>query len=463
MLRQHNRSFLASQVLFDTFLISFIWHFSFKQAELAETSQVWNLNLFGGLYFFSLVLLISGFAKFGIYHSFRATEGLGDLFPIVGSFVTYLILTNLGLFVFSERKNPAQFLLIFSASGMVGMIFFRMLLRQFLKKLRSKGFNLRHILIVGDGRNAQEFARRIRRCRWMGFHIVGFLSESNYETDKHFWGIPVVGSITDLEDVLKEKQIDQVYCALSFDKIGLAKGISEKLEKSTADFRIVPDLAELSTLNTSFYMMDGIPVLGIRESPLQGINLIQKRIFDIVFSFTVLVVSLPMTLLIAFIIKTSSKGPIFFKQKRIGYDGREFSIIKFRSMPVDVEQASGPIWAEKNDGRATGFGSFLRKTSLDEWPQFFNVLMGSMSVVGPRPERPEFIVQFKEDIPRYMLRHKMKAGITGWAQVNGWRGRTSLTKRIQYDLHYIDNWSIWFDLKIILVTIIKGFIHKNAY
>jgi Undecaprenyl-phosphate glucose phosphotransferase len=428
-----------------------------------QKPEDWNQAVFGLFYLSSLCFVLLGFAQFKLYHSFRSHEGFRDLFPIVTSLLAYLGVFCTLVFLLSESTELIYFLLTFSISSLIFMTVVRLCLRALLKSLREKGYNLRHILVIGDGENAQEFARRIQRCRWMGFNITGFLTVDESHLEKVYWGIPVIGLVSDLEETLKTKQIDQVYCALSFDKMGLTKQVSETLERSTADFRIVPDLAAFSTLNTSLYKMDGIPVLGIRETPLQGVNVLLKRLFDIAFSSAALLMGLPMMLLIAAIIKATSKGPIFFRQTRVGYDQSEFKIIKFRSMPVDAENDSGPVWAEKNDGRATAFGSFLRRTSLDEWPQFFNVLVGSMSVVGPRPERPEFIAQFKEDVPRYMLRHKMKAGITGWAQVNGWRGKTSLTKRIQYDLHYIDNWSIWFDIKIILITIFKGFIHKNAY
>ena len=447
--------------MFDFVVISLIWVIANVRTQ--ELVGDWNIHIFNIYYMFSLSYLFFVFTQLKLYHSFRSHEGFRDLVPILVSIVSYLAISCSLVFLTNESIQVTYFLLIFSITSLVVMIFLRLCLRILLKNLREKGYNLRHILIIGDGKNAQELARRIQRCRWMGFNILGFLTVSSENLDKKFWGIPVVGRVDHLEKFLSGRQIDQVYCALSFDQMSLATQISKTLEKTTVDFRIVPDLGEFSTLNTSLYKMDGIPVLGIRETPLQGMNVLVKRLFDIGFSLCALVLSCPMMCVIAIIIKSTSKGPIFFRQTRVGYDGREFKILKFRTMPVDVEINSGPIWAEKNDGRATSFGSFLRKTSLDEWPQFFNVLVGSMSVVGPRPERPEFIGQFKADVPKYMLRHKMKAGITGWAQVNGWRGKTSLTKRIQYDLDYIDNWSIWFDLRIILITIVKGFIHQNAY
>jgi putative colanic acid biosynthesis UDP-glucose lipid carrier transferase len=207
----------------------------------------------------------------------------------------------------------------------------------------------------------------------------------------------------------------------------------------------------------------GLPVVNVSVSPMEGPNWLIKRVEDAMFSLAILVLISPLLLAIAIGVKLSSPGPVFYRQERVGWNGRPFEMLKFRSMPVDTENETGPVWAKRGEHRATGFGAFLRRTSLDELPQFINVLRGEMSIVGPRPERPVFVEKFKDEIPDYMKKHLVKAGITGWAQINGWRGDTDLEKRIEYDLYYIENWSLWFDIKIILLTLIKGFVHKNAY
>ncbi|MBT6049310.1 MAG: exopolysaccharide biosynthesis polyprenyl glycosylphosphotransferase, partial [Candidatus Scalindua sp.] len=225
----------------------------------------------------------------------------------------------------------------------------------------------------------------------------------------------------------------------------------------------IPDLIELATLRGGIGEFEGMPIISLRDTPLYGWNVVVKRVTDIVLSITILLAVSPLMIVISFLVKATSIGPVFYRQERMGLDGRIFSMLKFRTMETQAEKETGPVWAAKGDSRKTIIGSFLRKTSMDELPQFFNVLKGDMSIVGPRPEREFFIQQFRSKIPKYMLRHKMKAGITGWAQISGWRGNTSLEKRIEYDLYYIENWSLWFDLEIMWLTIWRGLVNKHAY
>ena len=229
------------------------------------------------------------------------------------------------------------------------------------------------------------------------------------------------------------------------------------------DIQVIPDIYEFITLRGGIEEFDGLPILNLRESPLYGWNIVLKRLADVALASSAIIILSPVMLFIAILVKLSSKGPVFYSQERMSIGGDTFRMLKFRSMGEDAEKESGAVWAKENDARRTRIGTLLRKTSLDELPQFFNVLKGDMSLVGPRPERPVFISQFRKDIPKYMLRHKMKAGITGWAQVNGWRGNTDLTKRIEHDIYYIENWSLMLDLKILILTLYKGLINRNAY
>ena len=254
-----------------------------------------------------------------------------------------------------------------------------------------------------------------------------------------------------------------MYIALPLSAHNRMEKILENLGEETVDIKVVPDLLQFMNLQAGVEDLDGLPVINLTESPFYGWNLITKRISDIVFSTLAIIVSGPLLVVIAIVIKLESKGSIVFRQERIGLDGKEFEMLKFRSMRMDAEDKTGPVWASSDDERRTRLGTFLRKTSFDELPQLFNVLAGDMSLVGPRPERPVFVNEFRKSIPKYMLRLKVKAGLTGWAQVNGWRGNTSLEKRIEFDLYYIKNWSLLFDLKIILMTFWKGFINPHAY
>jgi len=275
--------------------------------------------------------------------------------------------------------------------------------------------------------------------------------------------IPRLGGIDQLSHIIEAHKIDQVFIALSPEEQQYLPGLKETLSEQWVDVRIIPDLGTFRTLHTEVESFEDMPIVTIVQSPMTGWNQVLKRILDIFGALIALVLFAPLMLIIAIIIRLTSSGPSLYGQERMGLDGRTFNALKFRSMHYDAESETGAVWASENDERRTKFGTFLRKYSLDELPQLFNVFKGEMSLVGPRPERPIFIEQFKSQIPNYMLRHKVKAGITGWAQINGWRGNTSLEKRIECDLYYIERWSIWFDIKILFLTFYRGFFGTNAY
>ena len=296
----------------------------------------------------------------------------------------------------------------------------------------------------------------------MGFETVGFLDDAKFDADDVIGTTDELGAILDRMEA-DGKPIQYVYIALPISATGKITALANEMSSRLAHVCLVPDLFQLNILNSRITDIGGLPVIHmIDEAPLDFRRAI-KRLIDIAFSFVFLVLTSPILLFIALAVKLSSPGPVFYRQERMGLNGLTFDMLKFRSMPVDAEKKTGAVWAKPGEQRATRVGAFLRKTSLDELPQFINVLKGDMSVVGPRPERPVFIDQFRDQIPRYMLRHKMKAGITGWAQVNGWRGNTSIEKRIEFDLYYIQNWSLRLDLKIMLMTLWKGFVNENAY
>jgi exopolysaccharide biosynthesis polyprenyl glycosylphosphotransferase len=300
--------------------------------------------------------------------------------------------------------------------------------------------------------------RNIRQNPRWGYEVIGFLSRHE-ENQKEINGLPVLGDISRLEEVLEKKRPDEVVLAiagLSHEK--MVQLIAE-CEKYLALFKLVPDMFEIITSKVDIFDIDGIPLLGLKELPLEyAWNRFVKRVVDMVGSVIGLIISAPLYIVIAPLIKFTSPGPVFYKQARCGEDGRGFTLYKFRTMYQDAEQKTGPVWAKVDDPRCTWVGKFLRGFYLDELPQLINVLKGDMSLVGPRPERPSFVEQFKDDIPRYMSRHLVKSGVTGWSQVNGLRGNTPLRERIKYDMYYIENWSIWFDLKILFMTI---FAKKN--
>ena len=338
-----------------------------------------------------------------------------------------------------------------------------MLVRVVLIEARKRGFNLRHILIVGSGVLGQAVAGKINLHPEFGMNIVGYLSSHSEKVGSEVNGIQIVGLYQDVSQIIQKYNIDQLYIALPLHAHDRMEKVLEYLGEETVDIKVVPDLLKFMNLQAGVEELDGLPIINLTESPLYGWNTVIKRVSDIVFSVLAIIVSGPLFMFLAIVIKMESRGPIIFRQERVGLDGKNFEMLKFRSMHVDAEKKTGPVWASKDDGRRTSLGLFLRKTSVDELPHLFNVLVGDMSLVGPRPERPVFVKDFRKSVPKYMLRLKMKAGLTGWAQVNGWRGNTSLNKRIEYDLYYIKNWSMLFDLKIILMTFWKGFISPHAY
>lgn len=346
----------------------------------------------------------------------------------------------------------------------------RLAFRLSLRAVRRRGRNLRHVAIIGSGRLGQICCRTLERNSWTGIHVAYFISHNDHaRPNTTLCDRPVIGGVADLEALMERHRPDAVYLALPNARASMMPGLLRRLEKFPIDVRIIPDVHPRYTpLSMSINELDGMPILSVRESPLEGIGGAAKRVLDFVGSLVALALFAPVMLAVALAVRLSSPGPVIFRQKRVSLGGEAFEIYKFRTMfHVEDEVAAGasnePSWTARNDPRVTPLGRWLRATSLDELPQLFNVLQGDMSLVGPRPERPELIERFREDWRGYVLRQHVKAGITGWAQVNGLRGDTSLRKRLQLDLFYIRHWSLGFDLKILWLTLFRGFIHKNAH
>lgn len=329
-----------------------------------------------------------------------------------------------------------------------------------IRTLRSRGYNQTLVAIVGTGRVARKTARALRQASWFGMKIVGFVED---QPNRWTSDLNILGTTADLPMLIEKYGIEHVFISLPLSRYHEARRVFDVLSRTVVEVRLVADVPNLASLSLTTTNLDGLPVIGLRESPHFGLNIFVKRSMDVVLSFLALAVAWPFMLVIAALVKLTSPGPVFFRQERCSLNGRAFQILKFRSMRVDAEAQTGAVWAQKNDQRRTRLGTFLRKSNLDELPQLLNVLKGDMSLVGPRPERPVFVQRFKRTIPNYMARHSVKAGITGWAQVHGWRGNTSLRKRIQYDLHYITHWTPLLDIRILFLTFFKGFFDRNAY
>lgn len=339
----------------------------------------------------------------------------------------------------------------------------RVILRKTLRTMRSKGYNLKHILLVGYSRAAEEYIDRIQENPQWGYVACGILDD-HVPAGTIYRGVKVLGSLGNLEIILPENKLDEIAITLSLKDYDYLEGIVHTCEKSGVHTKFIPDYNSLIPSKPYTEDLMGLPVINIRYVPLTNTsNMLAKRIVDILGSLFGIILFSPVMLICAILVKCTSKGPVLFKQERVGLHNKPFYMYKFRSMAVLPSKEEKKAWTVRNDPRVTGVGKILRKTSLDELPQLFNILKGDMSLVGPRPERPLFVEKFKEEIPRYMVKHQVRPGLTGWAQVNGLRGDTSIRKRIEYDLYYIENWTMGFDIKIIFMTFFTGFINKNAY
>ena len=423
-----------------------------------------------------LLLLVSGivFAMQGLYRLRRPVSVVDDSLRTVAAFIVSAVL-SLGVTLYiriyfryapevaaSAEYSQAVFLLFVIFGAPLMMAGRRLLLAAF-ERSWARGENAVRILVAGTSELGQTVARRLAAQHRLGFTVVGFLSDSEAQGVDHD-GRPVLGTLAMANEIIANKSIDAVYVALPLDQHASMVDLVKNLNNQFIDVRIVPDLMQCLTLRAGIEDLDGIPIVAVNETPLRGLSARLKRGVDVAGGTIGLLVLSPLLIAIAVAIKLKGgPGPVLYTQDRVTLDGRHFAVFKFRTMRNDAEAASGPVWATEQDPRRTALGVFLRKYNLDEFPQLINVVRGDMSLVGPRPERPHFVEQFKDQIPNYMLRHRVPSGLTGWAQVHGWRGNSSLEKRIEFDLYYIENWSLYLDFKILVLTLFRGFGQTHAY
>ncbi len=376
----------------------------------------------------------------------------------IGIFVFIVV-----LFVIEWNHFSKQMILLFYGINMIFDAITRYIVRGILERYRSNDFNLKHVVMVGYSRAAEGYIDRMFDNPELGYKIHGILDDLR-TTGSEYRGVPVLGSLSMLGDILEENALDEIVITLGLSEYDSLESIVTQCEKSGVHTKFVPDYNNIIPTKPYTEDFQGLPVINIRHVPLTNPNnQMIKRLFDIVVGAIALVIASPIMFITAIAIKLTSKGPIIFKQERVGLHNRPFKMYKFRSMELQREQDEKRAWTKKNDARVTRVGKIIRRLSIDEFPQLINVLKGEMSLIGPRPERPLFVEKFKEEVPRYMVKHQVRPGMTGWAQVNGYRGDTSIKKRIECDLYYIENWTIILDIKILVLTIFKGFINKNAY
>jgi Undecaprenyl-phosphate glucose phosphotransferase len=466
MLKRYHALVGGTFRILDALIIGAIWILSywlrFYLPVIAVTKGFPSFHTYASLT--PLVMILWGviFQVFRVYRPRRILRRTDEVFLLLKAHLMALLVFIALTSVFSEYRYSRGVILYFAFLGAALLAVFRLTLRNLLRSLRRKGHNLRYALLVGEGPIAEAMVFKLSKYPELGVKVVGAVIHEDSKAQK-VGSLPVLGHFKGIESILKKQTIDQILIALPRAQSMALDSILDVIRDEAVEIRLVPDVLEYVTLGCEIEEFDGYPVVNLNDSPMDGWGMLMKRLTDIFFSALGLLILSPILAVVACAVKFSSKGSVLYKQTRMGLDGRSFEMLKFRSMRADAEKDSGAVWAVEKDPRRTRIGTFLRATSLDEFPQLWNVLVGHMSLVGPRPERPVFVDKFKKEIPHYMLRHKVKAGITGWAQVNGWRGNTSLESRIEYDLYYIRNWSYLLDMKILFMTVWKGFINKNAY
>jgi len=467
MLKKHGQLFLSTLFISDSLAIFSSWLLAYGirfQLQLIPVTQgipplEWYIEALVPIW----IVFWINIKVCGLYQPLRGKPGSSEFFLILK--VTSLSVLILTAITFFFREFSYSRIVVIYFWGVVTLLIAasHWLVRKILVLVRGQGWNLQKVLVVGAGELGQTVVEKLNLHPEIGFQVVGFLTRHPEKVGKSFQQCEVLGEYQDVSKVIRDYKVDQLFIALPLQAHDRLEEILDNLGEETVDIKVVPDLLQYMNIHSGVEELDGLPIVNLAESPLYGWNVVIKRASDIILSGLAIMITAPFMLLIALLVKAESRGPVFYRQERVGLDRRVFSMLKFRSMKQEAENSTGPVWAKENDERRTRIGKFLRETSLDELPQLFNVLKGEMSLVGPRPERSVFIEDFKQSIPHYMLRLKMKAGLTGWAQVNGWRGNTSLQKRIECDLFYIKNWSLLFDLKIILMTLWRGFINRHAY
>ena len=464
MLKRHSQFLQSVLFLFDLATICGCWLLAYYLRFLEGLAPIDKGIPPFEIYLWLLVpiLVVWGisFRAFNLYRPRRMGSHLAEFLDIAkANTISVLVLVAFTAF-YRQFEYSRLVFLYFWMLNLIALGFSRMAFREALRFMRKQGYNQRHCLIVGAGKLGQRVVRSLALHNEFGIKVHGFLTRHPNKLGKNYEGVEVIGLYSDIERYAPG--LDIVFLCLPPDEEQGSEKLFQFLATTTIEVKVIPSIYEFITLRAEAEMFEGLPVITLQGSPLYGWNVVLKRMTDLVGASVALALTGPMMLIMASLVKLTSPGPVFYKQERMGLDGKPFMMLKFRSMRID-QDGDTVILTPAHDPRVTWIGRFLRKTSLDELPQFWNVLKGEMSIVGPRPERSWVVEEVRKQIPLYMLKHKMKAGITGWAQVNGWRGDTSLEKRIEHDLYYIEHWSLWFDLKIMSLTLWRGFIHKHAY
>ena len=457
--------YLVNDALASNLAMLTAWFLRFQYEVIPVVKGPQELSTYVKLLPIVTLVFPLAFAVQGLYR-IRPTRGRAEEWLSVGSgtVVATIILSGVLLWVrigSPDTHYSRATLALFMVLAMLFVMTGRTAVRLFVERRHRAGKDLDRVLIAGNGELARAVLERMNTHReGLGFRIVGYLRNGS---DQELPGLECLGSIAEAEAVVKQHAIDHVFVALPHASTQAMMALLDRLTRNLVAIHVVPDLLQFMVLRSRVEDLDGLPTINLSETPLEGWSRFVKRGFDLLVAMSALVLLSPVMAIVAIAIWLEDGAPVLYRQVRMGLDGKPFEMVKFRSMRNDAERETGAVWATKDDPRRTRVGRFIRAWSLDELPQLWNVMVGDMSVIGPRPERPEFVEQFRAEVPHYMLRHKVRAGITGWAQVHGWRGDTSVRMRIEHDLYYIENWSLLLDLKILALTIVHGVRHENAY
>ena len=469
MIKDNQKYFNRLHVMLDAVIIAvsylLAWYLRFAGPFSVTDENVGVLPM--RTYFEMLYVIVPGYLilyyNFNLYTPKRATVHKYEIINIFQANTVGLILLMASWYLVAQVHFSRAMMAYFYVINILLTNINRSVIRVLLQYFREKGYNIKYILLVGYSRAAEHYIDRINSNPQWGYVVRGILDDS-VPRGTLYQGVKVVGTIDNLLYILPENKLDEIAITLSLKDYDNLERIVDICEKSGVHTKFIPDYNSMFPSRPYTEDLMGLPVINIRYVPLTNtLNWVAKRVVDVVVALVGLVVSSPIMLISAIAIGCTSRGPIIFKQERIGLHNKPFQMYKFRTMKVQKPTNEEKEWTTKDDPRVTKVGRFLRRTSIDELPQLFNILKGDMSVVGPRPERPQFVDKFKEEIPRYMVKHQVRPGLTGWAQINGYRGDTSIKRRIEYDIFYIENWTMSFDIKIMFLTIFKGFINKNAY
>ena len=469
MIKDNQKYFNRLHLLMDAVVVAvsylLAWYIKFCTifADTEPGAGALDMETYFSFLYFVVPEYIILYYFFNLYAPKRATRRKYELEGIIKANAVGIVFFIVFLYMIKQQDFSRFMMGAFFVINIVFAAVYRTLIRNLLLYFRKKGYNLKYILLIGYSRAAEEYITRINANPQWGYVVRGILDD-RIPSGTIYKGVRVVGRIANIRYILPENSLDEIAITLALKDYDRLEAIVDLCEKSGVHTKFIPDYNSLVPSHPYTEDLMGLPVINIRYVPLTNtLNWVSKRAVDITGALAGIVISSPIMLLAALAVRFTSRGPVIFKQERVGLHNKIFQTYKFRTMEMQKASAEEKAWTVKDDPRVTGIGKFLRSTSLDELPQLFNILVGEMSLVGPRPERPQFVEKFKEEIPRYMIKHQVRPGLTGWAQINGYRGDTSIRKRVEYDLYYIENWTMGMDFKIMFLTFFKGFINKNAY